>query len=78
MKIPETLWQLLLEKEFTWFLTTSLVSVENTQAPSSADQPSDTIASELSKIEKNAVYDTPLVMSSEIFRVSTQNENQTN
>ena len=55
MKIPEILWQLLLEKEFTWFLTIYLVSVENTRAPSSADQPSDTIASELSKIEKNAV-----------------------
>ena len=55
MKIPEILWQLLLEKEFTWFLTTYLVSVENTRVPSSADQPSDTIASELSEIEKNTV-----------------------
>ena len=31
------------------------MSVENTRAPSSADQPSDTIASELSEMEKNAV-----------------------
>lgn len=55
MKVPEILWQLLLEKEFTWFLTTYLVSTDNTQPASGTDQPSGATARALSEIEKNAV-----------------------
>ena len=54
-KVPEILWQLLLEKEFTWFLTTYLVSTDDTQPASGTDQPSDTTVHALSEIEKNAV-----------------------
>ena len=54
-KVPEILWQLLLEKEFTWFLTTYLVSTDDTQPASGTDQPSDTTVRALSEIEKTAV-----------------------
>ena len=55
MKVPEILWQLILEKEFTWFLSTYLVSVDDTQPAPGIDQSSDTAARALSEIEKNAV-----------------------
>ena len=54
MKVPEILWQMLLEKEFTCFLTT-YVSTDNTQPDSGSDQSSDTTFRVLSEIEKNAV-----------------------
>ena len=52
MVVPEILWQLLLEKEFVWFLTTELVP------GSSVDQPATDQSSlcTLSDIEKNAVH----------------------
>ena len=48
MKIPEILWQLLLEKEFTCFLTTNLAPAYNVSA-------TDATTRALSEIEQNAV-----------------------
>ena len=50
MIVPEILWQLLMEKEFIWFLTTELVS--DTKDQPTTDQ---SASRALSEIEKNAV-----------------------